>query len=109
MLALTASAPAWPQQGPAGEVQVEVQPSQFYEVCLDMARNQSITYTYQANQPLDFNIHYHQDENVLYPVKNSGFLGLSDSFTAPASETYCLMWTNRQAVSASLNIRLEGP
>ena len=108
-LALVASAPAWAQQGPAGEIQMELQPSQHYEVCLVMARNETITYTYQANQPLDFNIYYHKDDVVHFPVRNTGFLGLSDSFVAPAAQTYCLLWTNPQAVSATLSIRLEGP
>jgi hypothetical protein len=107
--ALVAGAPAWAQERPAGENRVVLHPSQDYEVCLEMTRSQTITYSYQASQPLDFNIHYHQDETVLFPVKNSGFLGLSDSFIAPASQTYCLMWTNPQAVKATLSIRLEGP
>ena len=109
VLALAASTPAWAQQKPAGGIQVEIMPSQHYEVCLQMTRNETIAYTFRADQALDFDIHYHQDKNVIFPVKNSGLLGLSDSFVAPASETYCLLWTNPQAVSATLSIRLEGP
>jgi hypothetical protein len=109
VLALVASAPAWAQQKPAGGVQVKIEPSRFYEVCLEMARNQTITYSFQADQVLDFDIHYHQDDAVIFPVKNTGLLGLTDSFTAPSAQTYCLMWTNPQVVSATLGIRLEGP
>jgi hypothetical protein len=41
---------------------------------------------------VDFNIHYHRDKDVFYPVKASASRAGEGSFTAPHADTYCLMW-----------------
>jgi hypothetical protein len=73
----------------------EIMPGNFDEHCLKIDAGQSIRYRFTANSPVDFNIHHHRGQEVLYPVKRDAVARAEGEFRAPSSEDYCLMWTNR--------------
>ena len=56
---------------------------------------QSIGYAFESSAPVDFNIHFHRGKEVVYPVKADAIPRMDDRFTAPSTEEFCLMWTNR--------------
>jgi hypothetical protein len=61
---------------------------------MEVAPGQVLTYSYEASVPLSFNIHYHDNGEVVYPVKKDDSSADSGSMRAEKKHHYCLMWTN---------------
>jgi len=64
------------------------------EECFELRGGQTIGYAFEASAPVDFNIHFHRGKDVEYPVKRVDVRVAEESFTAPSTEEFCLMWTN---------------
>lgn len=84
-------------------------PGKVAEECLMLQAGEKLRYAYDSTEPLLFNIHYHVDESVHYPVRPAERQQQSEtSFTAALAQTYCLMWENtNKTASALLNYRIE--
>lgn len=80
---------------------------QFHEVCGDLAQGDTVQWEFQASVPVDFDIHYHQGEDVVYPVRQSGVSALSDSLAVAAAQTYCWMMSNSGQNPSVINLDLE--
>jgi hypothetical protein len=72
-----------------------IRPRQIAEECVKLAAGQSITYSFEATAVVDFNIHFHKGDEVVYPVKHDLVRRGDDRFAAGSAEDYCLMWTNK--------------
>jgi len=83
-----------------------VRPRGLAEECFKLAGGQSIGYAFASSAPVDFNIHFHRGNDVVYPVKADGAQSAADRFTAPSTEEYCLMWTNRTLEMVTVKGRL---
>jgi len=79
---------------------IRVEPDKIHEECLRLEAGQSRRYEWTASAPvLEFNIHYHRDADVFYPVKREAIARDRGTFRAPSGEDYCWMWTAKGAVS----------
>ncbi len=72
-----------------------VRPRHLAEECFTLPAGQTIGYAFESSAPVDFNIHYHVDRDIVYPVKSDQIAKAEDRFTAPSTEEFCLMWTNK--------------
>jgi hypothetical protein len=70
-------------------------PGKIAEECFKLPAGQTIGYAFEAAEPVDFNIHFHRGSAVEYPVQSDQVRQADDRFTAPSTEEFCLMWTNR--------------
>jgi hypothetical protein len=84
-------------------------PDDSYELCLVMAQDQQLRYAFSAPQKLDFNIHYHADHDVLYPVSEDQIMDATATYTAQSEQEYCLMWTNQGDTDVPLSLEYEKP
>jgi hypothetical protein len=75
--------------------ELELGPRSKEESCMELARNDLLEIEFSATRAVDFNIHYHLDNQVRFPVNLKRQLEYADSYVAPAAREYCLMWTNR--------------
>lgn len=84
-----------------------IAPRKIAEECFRLAAGQAIGYAFESSSPVDFNIHFHKGDDVVYPVKRDQADRGEDRFTAPSAEDYCLMWTNKtsQAVTVKGQLR----
>jgi hypothetical protein len=73
----------------------DIAPGKFDEHCLKIEAGKTVRYRFTAGAAVDFNIHHHRGNEVLYPVKRDAVARAEGEFRAPASEDYCLMWTNK--------------
>ena len=80
-----------------------LQPGKIAEPCMVMEEGQRLEFEFLASGDLDFNLHYHEDSAVHFPVNLRNTRGESGVFIAPTRRTYCLMWTNR----GESNVQLE--
>jgi hypothetical protein len=84
-------------------------PLEFRELCYEMAPKDELAYEFQADQPLDFNIHYHDGLRIRYPVDLKGVAASDGRFAADQDQYYCLMWFNQSLTSTSLTYRVSAP
>lgn len=82
----------------------DIAAGKFDEHCLKIDAGRAVSYRFTASGPVDFNIHHHRGKDVLYPVRRDAVARAEGEFRAPASEDYCLMWTNKTQAT----VRVEG-
>ncbi len=88
---------------------VPLAPFAFREFCLEMSAQEKLRYDFQSDQPVDFNIHYHDGLTIRFPVELNRATGHAHEFVADVDQSYCLMWTNQNFAKASLRYRIIGP
>ena len=88
---LPAAVPTGAAEG-EGAYSIRIKGRGFDERCVRLDAGESIRYRFSSSVPVDFNVHYHRDKDVFYPVKASASRAAEASFTAPHADTYCLMW-----------------
>jgi len=76
----------------------------FEEHCLKLETGERIRYRFRVNGEVDFNIHYHRGNDVHYPVRTGAVQTADETFIAPQTDDYCLMW-ERKGDGA---VRIEG-
>lgn len=90
---------------PAKEMSATIEPSGMLEPCLKLKPGETLKYAFSSTKPLDFNIHYHKDDKVNYPVWESKVKSGRGTFKAKADEYHCLMWINRSKEPVDLIYR----
>lgn len=85
----------------------QIKPGGIHEECFSAKSGQKIIYSYYGSLPVDFNVHYHAGEKIYYPVERKGATLDDGTYVADHEDIYCLMWTNNQKASATLNYKYE--
>ena len=88
---------------------VSLAPYEFQEVCFDLTPQDEVQYDFRSDQPIDFDIHYHDGLRIKYPVKLTGITDHADRLVAELDQTYCLMWFNRGLEGTVLHYQTSGP
>lgn len=98
------------QQQGEEEPKARIKPNRIYEECIEVLPKQIIEASFSSSKAVHFNIHYHQGEEVIYPVSEENIASWSGSIVVhepedPSEETvqYCLMWENPYDVYVSLD------
>jgi hypothetical protein len=88
-------------KGPSFNESVQIIPGDSYEECIELVPNQLMQYSFTSSKKVNFNVHYHTAESILYPVneKNITFWKGSMSpddfdYYSLDQEYFCLMWDN---------------
>ena len=84
-------------------------PFEFRERCLDLSRGDRIRYTFRADRPVRFDIHYHDGFSIRYAVERTTDTILPTGFGTESGRRYCLMWFNEGLTRASVTYRVDGP
>jgi hypothetical protein len=107
LLAILASAPlAFAADAPKPQwkkLDATLEPQKMLEFCDKLGAGEKRRFHWKSSAPVDFNIHYHEGPEALYPVKRDAMRGDGGTFTAKAEREYCWMWTARNA-----RARVEG-
>ena len=74
---------------------VTLEPAKVHEECMRLEKGDRRRYHWKSDAPVDFNIHYHKETEVFYPVKRGAMRGDGGTFDAKRAEEYCWMWTAR--------------
>ena len=84
------------------ETSVLIKPSKFHEDCIQLLPGDSLIYSFKTSDPVDFNIHYHENGKIFYPVSKKSVSGEKGEYRAGGKQFHCLMWTNPQKEPVSL-------
>ena len=71
---------------------LRINPYELHEECLRMAPGDRLSYRFEAQRPVKFNIHYHEGKSVILPVVRDNVTTDDDTFRALVAQDYCLMW-----------------
>jgi hypothetical protein len=74
---------------------ISLDPKQVHEECQRVEKGEKRRYHWKSDAPVDFNVHYHKQTEVFYPLKRGAMRGDGGTFTAKSGEEYCWMWTAR--------------
>ena len=84
-----------------------VQPGKFLELCGGLAKGESISWSFDADRALDFNVHFHEGKDVVFPEKQTAVTKASGTLNVALKQDYCWMWSNKSATPATLTARLK--
>ena len=80
--------------GVADKTSETIKPSGIHEDCMELLAGQILEYSFEASKPLNFNVHYHEDHDMVYGITKDGVTGDKGTFYCEKKQYYCLMWTN---------------
>ncbi len=93
-------------KGPSFNDSVQIIPGGSYEECVELVPNQRMHYSFVSSENVNFNVHYHTHESVLYPVNEKNITAWEDTISPDDYEFYtidqeffCLMWDNLNSES----------
>jgi hypothetical protein len=67
-------------------------PYQIHEECVKLQPGDRLDYSFKADAPLHFNIHYHEGKAVIQPLTRDKVKADSGVFQVLVAQEYCLMW-----------------
>ena len=85
------------------EKEVSLAAEKIEEPCFTMAMGDRLMYSFEADTGLDFNIHYHENDSVSFPVSVKNREKEEGEFFATGSRQYCMMWTNQTESAVQLS------
>jgi hypothetical protein len=77
------------------------------EVCGKLSAGRKIRWDFEVSTPVDFNVHYHEGKDVIFPAKLSAVSKASDTLVTKVPQDYCWMWTNQTTAPASFSVNLQ--
>jgi hypothetical protein len=73
---------------------IAIQGGKVAEECFRLDAGERVDFEFQANGPLEFNLHTHRGDQLVTPVEAKRTRAQSGTYVSPRAEDYCLMWTN---------------
>lgn len=77
------------------------------EVCGDLTETDVVKWMFTSSGQVDFNIHYHQDKDVIFPEKATGISGMADRLEVSVTQAYCWMFTNNAEIPTTIELDLQ--
>ncbi len=81
---------------------VNVWSNKKFETCFDLALGETLAYRFNATDSVLFNIHYHQENEVIHAISEHLIARRNGTFEPDISARYCLMWTNPNTRTAKI-------
>lgn len=89
---------------------VTLKASGMHEECFELKKQQKLFYKFDSDKPINFNVHFHTENEIHYPVqqngvtRHDGMIDLEDiRFQLNTQKHYCLMWENPEMGPVSLS------
>lgn len=89
---------------------ITLKPSSMHEECFVLEKQHKLVYKFDSDKPVNFNVHFHTENEIHYPVQQKGVTrhdGMIDPegslFLSKAQKIYCLMWENPEMSATNLS------
>ena len=86
---------------------VTLPPKRYYEKCLDVSETQQLLFNFNSQAPFSFNLHYHDEGEVYYEIKEDSVAEFDSKFKPEKRAYYCLMWGNPGAEKVEMKYKLS--
>lgn len=85
------------------QIDITVPVDAQHEECFFLDQESVITYQYKTTIPLDFNLHYHDDNGMNYLIElPMSSVNKKSVKQLTSKQVYCLMWVNSSTHEAEL-------
>jgi hypothetical protein len=84
-----------------------IAPGKFVEACEKLSKGTKVAWRFEAQSPLDFNVHYHEGKAVRFPARQDQVAASEGALDVKLEQDYCWMWTNKGAAATSLKVTLK--
>ena len=71
----------------------QLEAGKVHEECMRLEKGHVRRYEWKSSAKVDFNIHYHEGQEVFYPAKRDDVGKGRGRFKAKIAQDYCWMWT----------------
>jgi hypothetical protein len=82
-----------------------IAPTDSHERCRKLNPGQEMKYSFKTTEPVDFNIHYHEDGDIYYQVSEEKLKRGKGTFVSKEKKIYCMEWTNHSYKPVRLKYR----
>ena len=89
------------------KTQSNIQPGKFSEVCGKLKKGNLIRWQFDSSAPLDFNIHYHEGKEIIFPYKMNAIKSAKEELLISLDQDFCWMWTNKSGEAVKLEMSLR--
>ncbi len=86
---------------------VTLPPKRYYEKCLDVSEKQQLEFNFISQAPFSFNLHYHDEGEVHYEIKEDSVEEFDYTFKPEKRAYYCLMWGNPGGEKVGMKYKLS--
>ncbi len=100
---VAATLPALAEDSGPRNIAVTVAAGDIHEECMTLKPGEKRAWEWKSDVPVDFNIHYHREPKVFFPVKKDHVKSAHGTFAPKSEEGYCWMWA-----SGKTPVKLEG-
>src|SRR5262245_34634441 len=69
-----------------------IAPYAWHEECLHLVAGDRLEFAFEATEPVDFNVHYHEGKTVVMPISREKTRADAGVFAPSIAQDYCLMW-----------------
>lgn len=76
------------------------------EACTTLDAGATVTWRFEADAAMAFNIHYHVADQVHHPVRRNGVRREAGTLRVSEPQDYCWMWSHRGSRDATVRLRL---
>ena len=75
----------------------------YFEKCLDLSDSQELQFGFDSQASLSFNLHYHDQGEINYRLKENSIDELDNTFQPEKRGYYCLQWGNPGKEKVEMN------
>lgn len=111
-LLVTACAEQLLAPGKPRSANLDLAPYTSHEDCADLAPGDRLDYRFESNEPVKFNISYHDSNTIIAPITREAVTTDSGVFAPLIESRYCLTWEAKAAgalVDYSVAVRKGSP
>ncbi len=83
-----------------------IAPYEWHEECLHLEVGDRVEFAFEATEPVDFNVHYHEGKTVVMPISRDKTRADAGVLVSALTQDYCLMW-EAGAAGALLDYRVR--
>src|SRR4030067_3849826 len=70
------------------KLEITVDPHRSYEECVELRATSILDYSFTASKPVNFNIHYHAEGGIFYPVSENNVPVSKGTFSTQEEKHY---------------------
>ena len=96
-----------PSQKMKDQVETQLPSLATHEECLKLLQENEVVYSFEASDPLTFDIHYHDGTQIVDAFAKKTISDLKATLQPEIVQEYCMSWSNHQPKEVQLKYQFQ--
>ena len=96
-----------PSQKMKDQVETQLPSLATHEECLKLLQENEVVYSFEASDPLTFDIHYHDGTQIVDAFAKKTISDLKATLRPEIVQEYCMSWSNHQPKAVQLKYQFQ--